>query len=241
MIVFVSFEKMTLPKNRMFASKVFVGMVLFAIVLQNEIMMTEGLAGFGKQAGTASKSSNKKKSKKRKQSLILTDVNKEDRTTSSVPSPPQLDRFGLPIQTAEDVFPPLDRNIHRITSASGNDEIELSEIQDILKDEGCLQIDAEVCRKLNVKVNLLHRSPCVLEIENFFSEDECKEYMAITGDLEEKNALMVESPKFSTEALSRRTSTTWFCKYSSVPSLLAKATNILKKPVEHFEEPQVVR
>ena len=141
----------------------------------------------------------------------------------------------------------------------------LEEIQTLLVGQNRLSIDPAICKQLNFKVNLLHKSPPVLEIENFFTDEECNEYMAIiaidndSSATASYSALQVNSPKFSAEALSRRTSTTWFCHYHQVPSLLAKAKHMFtfhdsssnnnnsnnnnKQPitVNNIEEPQIVR
>ena len=208
------------------------------------------LAGFGKNSvkGKGKKAA-VKKGNSIKQSLLdgversksVASSNKNNILSSSEP---KLDRFGLPILTADDVFPPLSTEFKLVPCSTKNAPASIDEIQNILNSESRLSINENVCAKLGIKVNLLHVSPPVIEMENFFSADECDEYMEISkpGDeFDSRGALMVESPKFSTEALSRRTSTTWFCNYERVPSLLAKATNLLEKPLTHFEEPQVVR
>lgn len=54
-------------------------------------------------------------------------------------------------------------------------------------------------------------------------------------------ALQINSATFSPLAQSKRTSTTWFCHYAQIPTLLAKATHVIQKPATHMEEPQIVR
>jgi len=189
---------------------------------------------------------------KSKSSMVssISTFNKIRQSSSSSDEPQLLDRFGLPIQTADNVFPPLSSEYELTPCCSleeqqQNSPPSVAEIQKILLTKNRLSLNADACKKLGIKVNLLHVSPPVIEMENFFSKQECEEYLKISKSGDDQfdcsGALMVESPKISAEALSRRTSTTWFCNYEQVPSLLAKASNLLEKPVEHFEEPQVVR
>ena len=59
---------------------------------------------------------------------------------------------------------------------------------------------------------------------------------------QEKGPVQVQSATFSALAQSKRTSTSWFCYYSQVPVLLAKAQKVLGIPtLEQMEEPQIVR
>ena len=66
------------------------------------------------------------------------------------------------------------------------------------------------------KLNLLHQSPPVLEIENFFTSRECQEYKSIA---QAEDVLEVDSATFSNLATSKRTSTTWYCNFNQVPTL----------------------
>jgi hypothetical protein len=102
------------------------------------------------------------------------------------------------------------------------------------------------------KLKLLHKSPPVLEIENFFTAQECQEYMNIATidkmpDKKDKTnrslvPLQVNSKTFSTLAHSRRTSTTWFCNFCQVPTFLAKTKRLLNDiSVKQMEEAQIVR
>ena len=91
----------------------------------------------------------------------------------------------------------------------------------------------------------------MLSIENFFTKEECEEYMQLTQPQQHTNErnLEIQSATFSPLAQSKRTSTTWFCHYSQVSTLLAKAKHLLsfdsssssKLGITNFEEPQVVR
>ena len=55
--------------------------------------------------GSSTKRTDKKNKKKRRGLIIDKDLKPE--TTTSDPKAPELDRFGLPIRTAENFFPPL--------------------------------------------------------------------------------------------------------------------------------------
>ena len=74
-------------------------------------------------------------------------------------------------------------------------------------------------------------------IENFFTEEECAETKAVTM----ADAFQVNSATFSPLAQSKRTSTSWFCYYNTMATLLAKAHRRLSIPLEQMEEPQIVR
>jgi prolyl 4-hydroxylase len=74
-------------------------------------------------------------------------------------------------------------------------------------------------------------------IENFFTEVECDETKLVTME----DAFQVTSATFSPLAQSKRTSTSWFCYYDSMPVLLAKAHGRLGIPLKQMEEPQIVR
>ena len=75
----------------------------------------------------------------------------------------------------------------------------------------------------------------------FFSDAECDAYRALehatdTGDAHK----LTQSATFS-GASDSRTSTTWFLRYQAVPNLIAAVSALLGAPLEHFEEPQLVR
>ena len=92
---------------------------------------------------------------------------------------------------------------------------------------------------------MLHKSPPVFQIDNFFTEEECNLYKSMVendNNKEEQKVMQITSPKFSSHSISRRTSTTWFCRYDAVPTLLAKAQQLLSSvDISQFEEPQIVR
>lgn len=115
----------------------------------------------------------------------------------------------------------------------------------------------------SMKLRLLHQSPPVLVIDHFLTTQECQEIyqIAVPNDnnvIETDTsmspntkttatprtlqpAVQVESKTFSVLAQSRRTSTSWFCYYQSVPTLLAKTRDVLGMDLHQLEEPQIVR
>ena len=192
-----------------------------------------------------------KKSRKKRGGLISEDLvalpNEEPKMQE-----PELDRFGLPVRTAENFFPPLPGE----TEIIGMDqETSLDAVQKAMSKHIQLNydlFDENAIEKVDGcpwKLKLLHRSPPVLEVENFFTKDECEKYMNIANDEDQdpevtgsNSPLKVNSATFSTLALSKRTSTTWFCHFSQVPTLLAKAKRLLNNlPLKQMEEAQIVR
>lgn len=159
---------------------------------------------------------------------------------------PKLDRWGLPIPTLEDIFPPLPADTELI-SVDPSKEYTLDDIQQCLKNHIDLDLpryfDENCVGRLmnsdgsNMVVRLLHQSPPVLAIDNFMTPDECQ---AIQSASNLPTSHQVDSATFR-GAISTRTSTSWFCHYSDVPVLLAKAHHCLNIPLETMEEPQVVR
>ena len=226
---------------------------------------TTTFAGFG----ASSTKKNKKSKKKRKGGLLSDDLNlkpiKSNENEAQKQPEVELDRFGLPVRNAENFFSPLPEG----TELKGYDatntklvdieEAMVKHIQlnyDIFDEGGVEKIDVENTNaNTNAngkpwKMRLLHKSPPVLEIQNFFTEEECAEYMSISdppdsdfnSDSQSQSPLMVNSATFSSLAQSKRTSTTWFCHYSQVPALLAKAKRLLNDlPLRQMEEAQIVR
>ena len=126
-------------------------------------------------------------------------------------------------------------------------------------------------RRLPMHLQLVHVSPPVLVIDHFCTPDECRELVNIampvspqkdppkhtkqdTNSNNNNNVntqsvrenrfgppVQVNSKTFSPLATSKRTSTSWFCHYGSVPVLLAKARYVLGLSMDHMEEPQIVR
>ena len=166
----------------------------------------------------------------------------------------KLDKWGLPVATIDDIFPPMPPETE-ITPIESNKEYDLDEILECLKDHIDLHLDrtfdengvekiSKVMTPTNesrqpMELQLLHKSPPVLAIHNFFTVDECVRMKKIALD-DNSGAYQVNSATFS-GALSTRTSTSWFCLYKSCSELLAKAHYLLNIPLEAMEEPQVVR
>jgi hypothetical protein len=97
------------------------------------------------------------------------------------------------------------------------------------------------------RLRVLHVDPLVIAVDDFFTEDECNKYIAMsTAPSKNKN----DSP-FQTKSMtvgkdslakSQRTSTTWFHHYKNVPELMAKASRLVGLDnINRWEEPQTVR
>ena len=144
--------------------------------------------GFG--GGGSSAPSKKKSAKKRKrsdmESLLATSQEEKISKAAEANAEPQLDRFGLPIAT-EFVFPPLPSNTELI-AVQEDETITMADIRTAMKDHVQFNFDMfddEDCVEKNpargaspMKLRLLHRSPPVLAIDNFFTDEECDEYFA---------------------------------------------------------------
>lgn len=166
-----------------------------------------------------------------------------DKATEETAVGPKLDKWGLPVATLDDLFPPMGPEIE-LTPVQSSYEYSLEEIQACLVEHFDLGLDRffDQTGKLKInespspmKVKLLHKSPPVLEIQNFLTEEECNEMKSATT-----SAHKVNSATF-TGALSTRTSTSWFCNFADVPILLSKANQLLNIPLDVMEEPQIVR
>mmetsp|Transcript_19240 Transcript_19240/g.41892 ORF Transcript_19240/g.41892 Transcript_19240/m.41892 type:complete len:433 (-) Transcript_19240:86-1384(-) len=231
--------------------------------------------GFGASSSKKTKGKSKKKRKIKKG--ILTDL--DIVTPSSSPeravgatgpgadqatsTGPELDRFGLPINpTLEDIFPPLGDDVEVVPVESTDYQTKLEDVRSIMKDHIPLNydifdengveniaVDGGMTGGSPMKLRILHNSPPVLAIDNFFTDEECEEYIRISSqpcdedvdDADSSAALMVDSKTFALSTATR-TSTTWFCHYRQVPTLLAKASRLLDNlPLERMEEPQLVR
>lgn len=198
--------------------------------------------GFGAGKSTSKLPKDKKQKSKTKKSGLV------EMTPPVIPEKsdtPQLDKWGLPVATIDDLFPPMNPETELIP-VDPSRPTSLDEIQNFLKDHLDLRLDRffdKDCVEMNTKqpngvpmtLQLLHKSPPVLRIDNFFTLEECEVMKSATA-----SAHQVNSATF-TGALSTRTSTSWFCRYQDVSPLLAKANWVLNIPLETMEEPQVVR
>lgn len=202
------------------------------------------------------KNRSSKKEKRKKNILIHEEV---FQSTTSSPAftkdeQPKLDRFGLPILTENDLFPPMPLDTEIIPATAGTIITTQEEIDDILCNHA-IQIDVSALQKLtptspnehhSLKLRLLHQSPPVLAVDNFFSKEECQYCMDLVQSTDgNEDILEVSSVTFSSSASiaqSKRTSTTWYVKYRILPTFLAKLTSLLSNiSLEQCEEPQIVR
>lgn len=96
------------------------------------------------------------------------------------------------------------------------------------------------CPTLNMSypgLKVLHNDPLVLEIDSFFDDRLCDEYIARAVERGERYS----SQTFAANTATQRTSTTWYLKYDQVPEFLLKANQLTNKLIETYEEPQVVK
>jgi prolyl 4-hydroxylase len=194
--------------------------------------------GFG--GASSSKSSKKPKGKK-------AGFSEMEKPLAPACEKPQLDKWGLPPPTEADLFPFMPPNTELIAASSQATPTK-QDIEHALKDHLKLKLDrfdehgiekAPIPGRQPMKLRMIHQSPPVLAIDHFFSRDECIAVQDITKS--DGDALQVASATFSPLALSKRTSTSWFCFYQHMPALLAKAHVMLGIPIQQMEEPQIVR
>jgi prolyl 4-hydroxylase len=196
----------------------------------------------------------KKATKKRKRTIIGDDdlVEMKPPAAVALKDEPNLDRFGLPPPTIDDIFGPMPPGTEIISATK--ESYSLSAIKDAMKrhiplkyenfdDNGVERNPSIGCEPMKLK--LLHISPPVLAIENYFTPEECLQVLDISNissnSSQNKSAVRVESATF-THSISTRMSTSWFCYYSQVPTLLAKAKHrLLDIVLSQLEEPQIVR
>ena len=107
-------------------------------------------------------------------------------------------------------------------------------------------------------LRVLHVDPLVLAVDDFFTDEECARYIALSerphnnglanddADAEEGGggAFQTRSKTVGKDraAQSQRTSTTWFHHYKNVPELMSKASRLLGLDgIDQWEEAQTVR
>lgn len=204
---------------------------------------TAPLAFAGGGFGSSPAKKTRTKPNKRKRTGGLTDL--EPPVTKKTEEAPQLDKWGLPPPTEDDIFPPMPPGTELI-SVPQTGTTSLEDIVAALTDHIPLKLDNFDSDGVEqspspgnppMKLKLLHKSPPVLNIENFFTKEECEVTKAVTM----LDAVQVNSATFSALAQSKRTSTSWFCYYAQMPALVAKAHCRLGIPVPQMEEPQIVR
>jgi hypothetical protein len=99
------------------------------------------------------------------------------------------------------------------------------------------------------KFRVLHVDPMVLAIDDFFTDEECDEYVEKCANPKKRTVsndmpMMSRSKTVGKDSLAeaQRTSTTWFHHFKSVPALMAKASRLLGlRTIDRWEEPQTVR
>lgn len=87
-------------------------------------------------------------------------------------------------------------------------------------------------------LRLLHLDPPVLVLDDFLSQRECAELVALTST---EQAFEVQSATFSALTASARTSTTWYTAHGAVPTLVGRAVELTGAEPDRLEEPQIVR
>lgn len=198
--------------------------------------------GFGGGNGGSKNKTVKRKHPKGGMSEVSTS-SPSTKSAEAKDSGPQLDKWGLPFATVDDLFPPMPPGTEFIP-IDASKKYSLNDIQNRLKDHIDLELDRyfdgdgtekDSKGREPMQLRLLHQSPPVLAIDNFFTLEECA---SIKDTVD--GAYQVNSGTFP-GALSTRTSTSWFCNYSEVPTLLAKANHLLNIPLQTMEEPQIVR
>lgn len=215
-------------------------------------------AGFGAPSSSSSPSKKntsnsepKRKRKKTRNGLQDIDFEKnldlETTVTPFMALEPKLDKWGLPPPTDEDLFPFMPLGTELITAPLH--ATTRQQIEEALQHHSHLKLDRfddhgiEITPSpghIPMTLRMIHQSPPVLAIDHFFSEEECRVVQHVTN-MTHRDAVQVTSATFSPLAQSKRTSTSWFCNYSQMTTLLTKAHCVLGIPIQHMEEPQIVR
>lgn len=86
-------------------------------------------------------------------------------------------------------------------------------------------------------VRQIHGDQPVYEIDDFFSEDMCNDYI----ERSQKIGYQMTSQTFIGNTLSTRTSTTWYLAFNNTPELISRANKLTNLPIFNMEEPQIVR
>lgn len=96
---------------------------------------------------------------------------------------------------------------------------------------------------------VLHMDPLILAIDDFFTDEECDRYIAMSENADQKSREKMSPMQIRSrtvgkdaQAKAQRTSTTWFHHYTKVPELMSKASRLLGlDSIDRWEEPQTVR
>jgi len=143
--------------------------------------------GKTKNKNTSNKKANKNNTKKKRSGLAEMTTTT---TTTKSNTKGELDKWGLPPTTLEDIFPPLPGDTKLDPIDSSKDHYTLSEIQDSLKDHVDL---GDITRYFDdmgfakipnddgtiMRLRLLHQSPPVLSLDHFLTEDECRDIRSV--------------------------------------------------------------
>ena len=217
--------------------------------------------GFGSQKkAPPSMRSNKRRQKSDQDLLVPTDAARPTKSDEAV----VLDKWGLPPPTTDDIFPrPPSTSIRPARSAHKHSLTEiLAALESYVSLPGlALHFDEDGVERHPpagqppVRLSLVHASPPVLVLDDFLTAAECRDVQAVPADA--TAAVQVQSATFSsTLSHGTRTSTSWFCHYAQVPTVLAKTQHLLGgasgSDVTHnsdgsaslvacMEEPQIVR
>jgi hypothetical protein len=161
----------------------------------------------------------------------------------------KLDKWGLPPPTIEDIFPIVSKESTDITPINGTTVYSTNDIQTYLQDfypnqmnwkyvslhskdengdpQSLKDSSMSAVNNTAMKLQLLHVAPPVIQIDHFLTERECYDVQRIVTDCTNDNVVCVASKTISSHALSKRTSTSWFCSYTCIPTVLAKLRHVL--------------
>merc|ERR1711862_807902 len=91
------------------------------------------------------------------------------------------------------------------------------------------------------KVKVIHIDPLIITIDNFFTKEECNEYMSLIKTTKDYKPLEIRSKTVAKDKKSKkqRSSTTWFHYYKKCYKLLCKCNKLLGlNDITSWEEPQ---
>jgi prolyl 4-hydroxylase len=238
-------------------------------VKSNKSSGTSSSAGFG-QKRTASSSSGRNKETVNGHGFNGSIPNQQQRPFHQKDddinhSTIRLDKWGLPPPTDEDIFPLMSKDTELIPIDPAMNYT-ISNIQQHLHDffpnninwnhmslstmPATAPLSVSISDQVRseskeMKLRLVHVSPPVLMIEHFLTEQECFDVQHIVTDSNDStndDVVRVASKTISQYAISKRTSTSWFCSYKSIPTVLSKLQHILSiDDLSTCEEPQIVQ
>jgi prolyl 4-hydroxylase len=221
--------------------------------------------GFGSPSSASSKAKAKRTTKRKneKKNVDFQAIDPEPPCGRNTAASVVLDKWGLPPPTVEEIFPRMSKETELIP-INLERNYTIDDIQTFLQDFfpnnmnwkyislrdsfAASKPHSEPENIPSMSLRLAHVSPPILMIDNFLTEQECLDVqrvvLANTGEEipNNKNVVRVQSKRISQYALSTRTSTSWFCYYKSIPTVLAKFQHLLGIPdLSLCEEPQIVQ